>query len=119
MAKFSYFVTGREILASGEARSRPGGGVSPGGEHGNAAVLELDSAEVVESLLVAVGDVAQRIPAAQLGRGGSDFVVEGTVEGRGRGGPGIGIVLRGGEGAGAGEEGGEEGELHHDGGTAR
>ena len=103
----SHLVSGGEILAAGEARSGPGGGIPPGREHGDAAVLQLDPAEVIEALLVAVGDVSEGVPAPELGGGGTDLGVERAVEGGGCGsGGGGGPVGGGGEGGGAGEEGG-------------
>ena len=106
-------MTGREILTARETCSRPRSGISPSGEHGNTSVLELYSAEVIESLLIAVGHVAQRIPASEFGRGGANFIVKGSVECGGFGFDGGG---RWGKGASAaGEEGGEECELHHGG----
>ena len=108
---FSHLVSGGEILAAGEARAGPGGGIPPSREHGDAAVLQLDTAQVIEALLIAVGDVAEGVPAPELGGCGADLGVEGPVEG-GDGG-GLAAGLGGGEGGGAGEEGAEEGELHH------
>ncbi len=98
----SHLVAGGEILAAGEARAGPGGGIPPGREHGDAAVLQLDPAEVIEAVLIAVGDVSKGVPAPELGGGGADLGVERTVEGGGADGP----VGEGGEGGGAGEEGG-------------
>ena len=97
-----HLVSGGEILAAGEARSGPGCGIPPGREHGDAAVLQLDPAKVIEALLVAIGDVSEGVPAPELGGGGADLGVERAVEGGGGGGP----VGGGGEGGGAGEEGG-------------
>jgi len=71
-----------EVFASGESGSRPGGGVSPGGHHSNASVLQLNKPEAVESGLVTVSDVSEGIPAAELGTGSADLVFE-RVEGGG------------------------------------
>ena len=48
-------------------KSHAGSGhkVAKDGKHGNAAVLDLDSAKAVESLLVSVGEKAKRIPEAK------------------------------------------------------
>ena len=102
-------MTSREILTAGEACTRPSGGISPRGKHGNTSMLELDASEMIETLLVSVGNVAQWIPAAKLCRRGTDFIVKGSVE------CGSGRLANwgGGEGASAGEEGGEECKLHH------
>mmetsp|Transcript_32227 Transcript_32227/g.67785 ORF Transcript_32227/g.67785 Transcript_32227/m.67785 type:complete len:271 (-) Transcript_32227:67-879(-) len=102
------FMTSGEILTSRETSSRPSSGISPGSKHGNAAVLKLDTTEVVETLLVAISDVTEGIPASELWGGGTDFVIEGSVKGRGGLGHGSG-----GEGGGAGKEGSEEGKFHH------
>jgi hypothetical protein len=101
-------MSSREILTAGEACTRPSGGISPRGKHGNTSMLELDASEMIETLLVAVGNVAQWIPAPELRRRGTDFIVKGSVEGSSRL-----ADLGGGEGASAGEEGGEECKLHH------
>ena len=98
-------VSSGEILAAGEASTRPGGGISPCGKHGNTAVLELDATEVIEALLV--GHEAERIPAAELGAGGANFVVEGSVDGRGGLGRGSG-----GEGGGGADKSSDDGGLH-------
>ena len=102
-------MSGGEILAAGETCAGPGGGIPPRREHGNSSVLQLDAAEVIESLPVAIGDVTEGIPAPELGGGCADLVVERSVEGGGA----LAAGLGGGEGGGAGEEGGEESELHH------
>mmetsp|Transcript_12903 Transcript_12903/g.27867 ORF Transcript_12903/g.27867 Transcript_12903/m.27867 type:complete len:233 (-) Transcript_12903:53-751(-) len=100
-------VTSGKILAARETGTRPGGGVSPRRKHGNTAVLELNTTEVIEALLVAISDVSKGIPAAKLGGGGSDFVVEGAVQGRGGLGHG-----GGGESGGRADDGGDDGRLH-------
>lgn len=65
-----------EIFTAGESSTRPGGGVSPSGELGDAAVFEFDVAETIEAFAVSVGDEAEGIPAAEFGGGCADFVVE-------------------------------------------
>lgn len=101
------FMSGREVFATRESGSRPGGGISPSSQHSNASVLELNITETVEAGLVAVGDVSKGIPAAELGAGGTDFVFESI-----KGGGGFPSLGRGERRSGA-EEGSEEGELHH------
>lgn len=98
----SHLVSGGEILAAGEARAGPGGGIPPRREHRNSSVLQLDAPEVIESLPIAIGDVTEGIPAPELGRGRADLVVERSVEGGGA----LAASLGGGKGGGAGEEGG-------------
>jgi len=105
-------MTSREILTARETCSRPRGGISPSGKHGNTSMLQLHTTKMIESLLVTIGNVAQWIPASEFGGGGTDFIIEGTVE-CGGGSGSLAVGGGGGKGASAGEEGGEECELHH------
>ena len=69
----------REVVEGGESRRDVPGSrkahagvrdeVSGDGEHGDAAVLELDPAEAVEVLLVAIGDAPEGIEEAEGGLG--------------------------------------------------
>jgi hypothetical protein len=45
-----------EILASRETSTRPGSGISPGGELSDTSVLKLNVTETVETGLVSIGD---------------------------------------------------------------
>ena len=62
--------------------------------------------------MVAVGDEAEGIPAAEFGGGSSYFIVEGARDG----GWGARTVSGRGEGGCGGKEGGKDGGLHDDGG---
>ena len=69
------------------------------------AVLELDVTEALETLLVGVGEEAERIEETKRGLD-TELVLEGRESGGG------GTLLSGGEGGGAGDKAGEESELH-------
>ena len=71
-------------------------------------MFELDVAETVELLLVTVSNKAKRIEEAKR-RLGTEFAVEGHVEGRGGG-----LLGDGGECGGTGEEGCNNRKLHLD-----
>ena len=68
-------------------------------------MLELDVTEALETLLVGVGEEAERIEETKRGLD-TELVLEGRESGRG------GTLLSGGEGGGAGDKAGEESELH-------
>ena len=55
-----------DVLGSGEADSGGGGQVSGDGKHGDAAVLDLLFAEVVEGFLVAFGQQSEGIEESKL-----------------------------------------------------
>ena len=69
------------------------------------AVLELDVTEALETLLVGVGEEAERIEETKRGLD-TELVLEGRESGGG------GTLLSGGEGSGRTGEGGEDSELH-------
>jgi hypothetical protein len=61
----STFRRGVTHNVAGEADARLGDDLAEDGKHGDAAVLDLDVAEAVELVLVAVGDEAQRVPEVE------------------------------------------------------
>ena len=69
-----------EVDVTREARAGRGHEVAEDGEHGDAAVLDLDGAEAVEALLVGVGEEAERVPEAER-RLGADLALEGHLHG--------------------------------------
>ena len=103
-------MTSGEILTAGETSTTPSGGKSPRRKHGDTTVLEFDATEMIEAFLVAIRDVTKGVPAAKLGGGGSDFVVEGSVEGSGGLGNGSG-----GEGGGRADKSSDDSRFHHGG----
>ena len=91
-----------------QVESESGDDLSEEGKLADAAVLQLDVTEAVESLLVSPVEHTEGIEATKR-RLGTEFALEGHVEGRGGG-----LLGDGGESGGAGEEGGNNGKLHLD-----
>mmetsp|Transcript_19078 Transcript_19078/g.30842 ORF Transcript_19078/g.30842 Transcript_19078/m.30842 type:complete len:230 (+) Transcript_19078:172-861(+) len=102
-----------ELVASkvvGARKTDTSGGhqVTKDGEHGNAAMLDLHSAEAIKALLVSLGQQAQRIPEAQRGLH-TNLVLEAHLQSRR--GLGHAHLVGGDEGRGTHQGSGEGGEL--------
>ncbi|KAL7546552.1 hypothetical protein ACHAWF_009881 [Thalassiosira exigua] len=93
------------VDGSGEVVSGAGGDLAKEGKLGDAAVLDLNVTEAVESLLVGIVKEAEGIVEAERGLG-AELALEGVEGGGGLAGGGRG------EGGGRGDGGGEDDRLH-------
>ena len=96
----------RKVNVSGKADAGLLRKVPSNGKHGDTAVLQFNAAKAVELGLVAIRHQSQRIEEAERGLG-TESILEGHAEGRGRG-----RLLRRSEGGSGGNKGGGNGELH-------